>query len=165
MPVKVRAISIEGDADPVTLALIRQVLAAAPGKVDLFVQAAHPSVRPTPVRLIGDDGVKLLAPAPLPCPPVGIVGDLAKLAACHVGLTVRELLGAGRAAHLVCARSAVALVAREQGLSVPQIGRALGGRDHTTIVHALRRAATLTAADPAFRLLCDRLRAGIEEKN
>jgi chromosomal replication initiator protein len=32
-------------------------------------------------------------------------------------------------------------------LSLPQIGRALGGRDHTTIIHARQRAAELLQPD------------------
>lgn len=35
-------------------------------------------------------------------------------------------------------------------LSLPQIGRALGGRDHTTVIHALRKIESLMATDPVI---------------
>ena len=157
-------ISIEGDADPVTLSLIRQVLAAAPGKVDLFVQAARPVSQPSLVRLVVEnEAIEPLETSPAPAG--SIVARLVELAAFHTGLTIELLLGGGRAARLARVRGAVVLVAREQGgLSLPAIGRALGGRDHSGIIHALRRAEERMAADPAFRLLVARLRAGLEEK-
>jgi len=34
--------------------------------------------------------------------------------------------------------------------SLPIIGRAFGGRDHTTVIHARRRAAELCESDPEF---------------
>ena len=34
--------------------------------------------------------------------------------------------------------------------SLPQIGRAFGGRDHTTVIHACRQVERLRAEDPAF---------------
>ena len=40
-------------------------------------------------------------------------------------------------------------LAREHtGLSLPAIGQAFGGRNHTTVMHACRRAAERQASDP-----------------
>ena len=40
-------------------------------------------------------------------------------------------------------------LARElTGQTLPAIGRAFGGRDHTTVLHACRRTAERMAADP-----------------
>ncbi len=35
--------------------------------------------------------------------------------------------------------------------SLPEIGRKFGGRDHTTVIHAVRKVEELAAADPVFR--------------
>lgn len=42
--------------------------------------------------------------------------------------------------------------------SLPAIGRRLGGRDHTTILHGIRRVTARVASDPAFAAQMDRLR-------
>lgn len=59
----------------------------------------------------------------------------------------------------VLARAAVVLVARSMPdpPSYPMIGRALGGRDHTTIINALRRAESYEAMDPEHGKRVDRL--------
>ena len=35
--------------------------------------------------------------------------------------------------------------------SLPEIGRKFGGRDHTTVIHAVRKIEELSAYDPSFR--------------
>ena len=34
--------------------------------------------------------------------------------------------------------------------SLPEIGRKFGGRDHTTVIHAVRKVEELMAMDPGF---------------
>lgn len=43
------------------------------------------------------------------------------------------------------------LIKIHRGASMPEIGRRLGGRDHTTILHGLRKAKVLMVSDPVFR--------------
>lgn len=74
--------------------------------------------------------------------------------------SVPELLGQDRFAGLVRARWAVMLAMRARGLSVMRIGAALGGRDHTTILHGLKKGAALRANDPAFASKCAAVAAG-----
>ena len=51
-------------------------------------------------------------------------------------MTLSDLTGPGRTIHFVFARKQVSYWARElTGRSYPEIGRRLGGRDHTTILH------------------------------
>jgi len=58
-----------------------------------------------------------------------------------------ELLSARRDAALVRARhEACWRMKNETSLSYPQIGRLLGGRDHTTILHGVRKHAERMAA-------------------
>ena len=43
------------------------------------------------------------------------------------------------------------------GGHVVDLGAILGGRDHSSVVNACRRAADMRDSDPAFRCLTDRL--------
>lgn len=66
-------------------------------------------------------------------------------------LTPIALRSARRSQALVEARAAACLLARDlTGQSYPQIGRVLGMRDHTTIMHAITIAERRCAADRAF---------------
>lgn len=60
------------------------------------------------------------------------------------GVSTIEVFGAGRKQPLVVARRRIAKILRRRGYSLNAIGRVLGGRDHSTILHYLgrkRRAA------------------------
>ena len=55
-------------------------------------------------------------------------------------LTLPELLSNRRAKELVCARhEAMYRMKMETSLSFAEIGRRIGGRDHTTILHGVRK--------------------------
>ncbi len=60
--------------------------------------------------------------------------------ACELfDLTDDALNGRGRGRHIIQARRYVARrMRRECGYSLPQIGRRMGGRDHTTVMNLLR---------------------------
>ena len=64
---------------------------------------------------------------------------LAQGAASH-GVGVEAVTGPCKVRRVVLARDEAALLLRQLGLSLPAIGRVLGGRDHSTIWAALRRA-------------------------
>lgn len=56
------------------------------------------------------------------------------------GLTIHELLSPRRQRKIVIARhEAMWRCVKETSLSLPQIGRILGGKDHTTVLHGVRR--------------------------
>lgn len=56
------------------------------------------------------------------------------------GLTEAELKGRSRSRYLIPARRlAMVLIVRYAGLSLPETGRILGGKDHTTVLHAVRK--------------------------
>jgi chromosomal replication initiator protein len=46
--------------------------------------------------------------------------------------------------------------------SLPEIGRKFGGRDHTTVMHAVRRIEELKATDPSFAEDVELLRRMLE---
>jgi len=69
----------------------------------------------------------------------------------ETGISPGELTSERRNSETFRARCAVIFIVRElAAYSLPRIGRALGGRDHTTIMSALRRANALRATDAAF---------------
>ncbi len=84
-----------------------------------------------------------------------IVATVAK----HSGLPRKELKSSSRKQPAVFARAIVAYLAREHaGASYEQIGRALGGRDHTTIMHNYRKIDSDRQRDPATQETLDELR-------
>jgi chromosomal replication initiator protein len=63
-----------------------------------------------------------------------------------------ELLSGGRSGRVAWPRQVAMYLAREHtGATLPAIGREFGGRNHTTVMYACRRAAERVAADPAAR--------------
>ena len=64
--------------------------------------------------------------------------------AAYFGLPVEELKGRGRSRHIATARQIAMFLARElTDLSLPKVGQAFGGRDHTTVIHAERKIQDL----------------------
>ena len=67
-------------------------------------------------------------------------------AASYFGVTVDDLCGPSRSRVLVTARQIAMYLCRElTDLSLPKIGHAFGGRDHTTVMHADRKIRQLMA--------------------
>ena len=64
-------------------------------------------------------------------------------------VTAADLTGQRRTRHIVLARQACAWVLRSATpLSLAEIGRLLGGRDHTTIGYSVAQMTARRAADP-----------------
>jgi len=56
------------------------------------------------------------------------------------GVTIEDLCGPGKTKHVAQARQIAMYLCRElTDLSLPRIGQAFGGRDHTTVMHAERK--------------------------
>jgi chromosomal replication initiator protein len=93
------------------------------------------------------------------------VEQIQELTAAAFGLTREELLSDSRVAGITWPRQVAMYLAREHtDATLPAIGRSFGGRNHTTVMHACRRAAQRLAADPeAFEIVrrpTDELGAG-----
>jgi chromosomal replication initiator protein len=70
----------------------------------------------------------------------------------YYGVTVDELLGKRRTREVAVARQVAMYLARDlTPMSLPQIGEALGGRDHTTVMHGCNKITTLFEKDDAVR--------------
>ena len=81
------------------------------------------------------------------------------------GVSLEQLLSSNRTAPIAWPRHVAMYLARElTDQTLPAIGRAFGGRNHTTVMHACRRTAERIAADPdaseTVRRLTERLAAG-----
>ena len=79
------------------------------------------------------------------------------------GFALGELLSHRHMPALVLARhAAMWLTSKILYRSLPEIGRSFANRDHTTVLHALRRIDARIASDPAFSARVMALRAKIE---
>jgi len=68
------------------------------------------------------------------------------------GLTMERLLGRDRSRQIALPRQiAMYLLREEANVSLPQIGEALGGRDHTTIMYGCDKIADLMERDHSLR--------------
>ena len=64
--------------------------------------------------------------------------------AAYFGQSMEELCGSSRSRVLVNARQIAMYLCRElTDLSLPKIGQAFGGRDHTTVIHATNKISGL----------------------
>ncbi len=79
--------------------------------------------------------------------------------AAYHNLTVDDLLGPRRTKKIAAARQQAMYLAREATeASLPQIGAALGGRDHTTIMHGCNKIAELIESSEEVRQEIKQLR-------
>ncbi len=70
----------------------------------------------------------------------------------HFGLEVSKLTGRSRTRSISLPRQIAMFLSRQEtDASLPQIGEALGGRDHTTIMHGCDKIATLVEEDDTLR--------------
>jgi chromosomal replication initiator protein len=75
------------------------------------------------------------------------------------GIETQALLARDRRPTVTRARHVAMYVAREiTGESLPEIGRQMGGRNHTTVLHAVNRVGDALDTDPALRAAVDNLR-------
>ena len=77
------------------------------------------------------------------------VDEIQKAASEHFGLKQADLISQTRTRAVARPRQAAMWLAKQLTTrSLPDIGRRFGGRDHTTVLHAVRRIEELRAADP-----------------
>lgn len=77
----------------------------------------------------------------------------------HYGLTLTELLGPKRVRAVARPRQVAMYLAKTlTERSLPEIGRSFGGRDHTTVMHGVRRIEALRGTDERIARDVDALR-------
>jgi chromosomal replication initiator protein len=102
-------------------------------------------------RLTLDEAQAILRPH-LACAERRVTVDqIQKAVAEHYGLTQADMISERRARAVARPRQAAMWIAKQiTTRSLPDIGRRFGGRDHTTVLHAVRRIEELKAEDPAL---------------
>jgi chromosomal replication initiator protein len=90
------------------------------------------------------------------------VEEIQQRVAAAFGISRAELVGSSRAATPLRARQVAILLTREAtDLSLPQIGRLYGGRDHSTVLNSLRRAEATLSSDSGLARQVAELRSSI----
>jgi chromosomal replication initiator protein len=90
------------------------------------------------------------------------VEQIQQRVATDFGISRAELVGSTRAATPVRARQVAIFLTRElTDLSLPQIGRLYGGRDHSTVLNSVRRVEARVAEDPVLAGRVAELRSAI----
>ena len=126
------------------------------GALTRVIAHASLTARPLDSKLIAELVPNLRERRELP------VEEIQQHVASSFGISRAELVGSSRAAAPLRARQVAILLTREETeLSLPQIGRLYGGRDHSTVLNALRRIEAGIGEDPALAARVEQLRAEI----
>src|SRR5204863_340365 len=80
-----------------------------------------------------------------------LVDENQKKVAEHFNIKLGEMTSDRRARAVARPRQVAMYLAKQLTMrSLPQIGRKFGGRDHTTVMHAVRKVEELTRTDPSL---------------
>jgi chromosomal replication initiator protein len=92
------------------------------------------------------------------------IEDIQRLVANHYNVSKSDILSSRRTATVVRPRQIAMYISKALTLrSLPEIGRRFGGRDHTTVLHAVRKIESLTALDVALAGEIDLLKRMLQE--
>jgi chromosomal replication initiator protein len=91
------------------------------------------------------------------------IEEIQKRVAEHFNIRVSDMHSARRARSVARPRQVAMYLAKQlTSRSLPEIGRKFGGRDHTTVMHAVRKVDELRAIDAGFAENVDLLRRMLE---
>jgi len=92
------------------------------------------------------------------------IEDIQRLVANHYNVSKSDILSSRRTATVVRPRQIAMYLSKTLTLrSLPEIGRRFGGRDHTTVLHAVRKIEGLTGSDVALAGEIDLLKRMLQE--
>ena len=84
--------------------------------------------------------------------------NIQRVVAEHFNVTVADILSARRTANVVRPRQIAMYLTKVLTLrSLPEIGRRFGGRDHTTVLHAVHKLAREVESNPETAALIETL--------
>jgi len=120
---------------------------------------AHAAITGTPVTLETSQRIlRDLIPDDVSATPLS-VDTIQLVVADFYNLSVEEMKGRRRDKHIVFPRQvAMYLIREETSSSLPAIGQAFGGRDHTIVLHAYEKIAELNREDTRTQLSLRELR-------
>ncbi|MGE4218259.1 MAG: chromosomal replication initiator protein DnaA [Alphaproteobacteria bacterium] len=91
------------------------------------------------------------------------IDEIQKRVAEHYNIRLSEMHSARRARAIARPRQVAMYLAKQlTARSLPEIGRKFGGRDHTTVMHAVRKVEELRQTDPNFAEDIELLRRMLE---
>lgn len=91
------------------------------------------------------------------------IDEIQKKVAEHFNIRMTDMSSARRARAVARPRQVAMYLAKQlTSRSLPEIGQKFGGRDHTTVMHAVRKVEELQASDPAFAEDLELLRRMLE---
>ena len=91
-----------------------------------------------------------------------LVVDIQRTVNAYFNLSMLDLLSQRRTRNVAEPRQiAMYLCKTLTTRSLPDIGRRFGGRDHTTVLHAVRKIERLYQEDPAVRSVIDSIKRGL----
>ena len=92
------------------------------------------------------------------------IEDIQKLVAGHYNVSRADILSSRRTAVVVRPRQIAMYLSKILTLrSLPEIGRRFGGRDHTTVLHAVRKIEGLTGSDKVLSEELELLKRMLQE--
>ena len=92
------------------------------------------------------------------------IEDIQKLVASHYSVSRADILSSRRTAVVVKPRQIAMYLSKALTLrSLPEIGRRFGGRDHTTVLHAIRKIDGLCSSDTSLRDEIELLKRMLQE--
>jgi chromosomal replication initiator protein len=92
------------------------------------------------------------------------IEDIQRLVANHYNVSKADILSSRRTASVVRPRQIAMYLAKAlTPRSLPEIGRRFGGRDHTTVLHAVRKIETLSGQDSGLAGEIDLLKRMLQE--
>jgi len=92
------------------------------------------------------------------------IEDIQKLVATHFNVSRADILSSRRTANVVRPRQIAMYLSKTMTLrSLPEIGRRFGGRDHTTVLHAVRKIEGLVSKDTTLSEELELLRNMLNE--
>jgi len=92
------------------------------------------------------------------------IEDIQRVVARHYNVSRSDLLSSRRTANVVRPRQVAMYLAKTLTLrSLPEIGRRFGGRDHTTVLHAVRKIENLVGSDTSLAEEVESLKRQLQE--
>jgi chromosomal replication initiator protein len=94
------------------------------------------------------------------------IEEIQRIVARHYNVSRSDLLSSRRTANVVRPRQIAMYLAKTLTLrSLPEIGRRFGGRDHTTVLHAVRKIEGLIGTDTILAAEIESLKGQLHENN
>jgi chromosomal replication initiator protein len=92
------------------------------------------------------------------------IEEIQRIVARHYNVSRSDLLSSRRTANVVRPRQIAMYLAKTLTLrSLPEIGRRFGGRDHTTVLHAVRKIESLIGLDNTLAAEIEILKGQLQE--